>query len=69
MIDTLLNKDSLLSDVARALPRTIAVFEDAGIDYCCKGARTLEEAAGSAGFTTEELLSMLDAAPPNGEPD
>ena len=69
LMERLLKGDSVLADVARALPQTIAVFEDAGIDYCCKGARTLDDAAGSAGFTTDELLSMLGAAPPNDERD
>jgi regulator of cell morphogenesis and NO signaling len=69
LIEDILKADAALADVARALPQTIAVFEEAGIDYCCKGARSLDDAAGSAGFTTGDLLAMLDAAPPNGERD
>lgn len=69
LIESILKGDSALADVARAMPHTIAVFEDAGIDYSCKGARSLDEAAGSAGFTTDDLLAMLNAAPPNEEPD
>jgi len=69
LIEGVLKSDAALADIARALPQTISVFEEAGIDYCCKGARPLHEAAGSAGFTTDELLSMLEAAPTNGERD
>jgi regulator of cell morphogenesis and NO signaling len=69
LIESILKSDSVVADIARALPQTIAVFEDAGIDYCCKGGRSLDEAAGSAGFTTDDLLAKLNAAPSNGERD
>jgi regulator of cell morphogenesis and NO signaling len=69
LTESILKSDAVLADVARTLPQTIAVFEEAGIDYSCKGARPLHEAAGSAGFTADELLSMLNAAPPSGERD
>ena len=69
LIESILKADATLADIARSLPHTIPVFEEAGIDYCCKGSRPLEEAAASAGFLVDELLTMLNAAQDNGERD
>ena len=50
--------------------RTAAVFERHGIDYCCGGDRTIDEACREAGVSVEVVLADLaalpdtDAAPP-----
>jgi len=50
--------------------RTAAVFERHGIDYCCGGDRTIDQACREAGVSAEAVLADLaalpdtDAAPP-----
>lgn len=51
-----------LAEVARRRPRTIDVFEEAGIDYSCKGARSLADAAADAGLSPSDLIGRLCAA-------
>ncbi|WP_417238673.1 iron-sulfur cluster repair di-iron protein [Bizionia sp.] len=41
--------------------RTAAVFSNYGIDFCCKGHRTVEEVCNKNGVNPDELLSKLDA--------
>ncbi len=41
--------------------RTAAVFSNYGIDFCCKGHRTLEDVCNKNGIDTYELLNKLDA--------
>lgn len=67
MVETMtLTPELTIAEVARNLPHSIPVFETAGIDYCCKGARSLADAAAASGFTPEELIARLEAASPNG---
>jgi regulator of cell morphogenesis and NO signaling len=48
-------------EIAVALPGATRVFERMGIDYCCGGAKPLEEACASAGVETAALLGELEA--------
>ncbi|TYB77071.1 iron-sulfur cluster repair di-iron protein [Bizionia myxarmorum] len=41
--------------------RTAAVFSNYGIDFCCKGHRTVEEVCDKNGVNPNELLDKLDA--------
>ena len=43
-------------------PRTKAVFERFGIDYCCGGSTSLAVAAQECGHTLAEVTAALDAA-------
>lgn len=58
-----------IAEIARMMPQAVAVFEEAGIDYCCRGARSLADAAAGAGFTADELIGLILAAPCDGLPD
>ena len=49
-----------LSDLMRELPQAAQVFEDAEIDYSCRGAKTLAEAARDAGYKADEILARLE---------
>jgi regulator of cell morphogenesis and NO signaling len=52
--------------------RTAAVFERHGLDFCCSGCRTIEQACRDAGVDPRAILSELDAvldAPATGTPD
>ena len=48
-----------VAEIARRMPHALDVFEEAGIDYSCRGARPLAEAAAGAGFTAEELTARI----------
>lgn len=52
----------LVGSIVARHPALSRVFERAGIDYCCGGKRTLEEACRCKGIDTEEILSRLNAA-------
>jgi regulator of cell morphogenesis and NO signaling len=49
----------VLDDPARA-----ELFERLGIDYCCRGSRTLEEACAQQGLDAPTVAAVLDANPP-----
>ncbi|HEX9795138.1 MAG TPA: iron-sulfur cluster repair di-iron protein [Planctomycetota bacterium] len=51
-----------VGEIAATLPATVAVLESHGIDYCCGGIQTLEQAAGRAGVGLEALIEELAAA-------
>lgn len=53
-----------IAEIADIFPQAIDVFEDAGIDYSCKGARPLADAAAAAGSRADELIALIQAAPP-----
>lgn len=58
-----LTPDLTLAEVARNLPQAVDIFENAGIDYSCRGARSLGEAAAGVGLSAEELIDEILAAP------
>jgi len=47
--------------------RAAAVFERFGIDFCCSGRRTLEDACLAAAADPDAVVRALDALPPPGE--
>src|SRR4051794_22217015 len=56
------------AELAVALPQSISVLERLGIDSCCNGQQTVERAPRTNAITTDELLSLINAAPaPAGE--
>ncbi len=48
--------------LALEIPAATRVFEQLGIDYCCGGAQTLEEACRGANLPLERVLESLEAA-------
>jgi regulator of cell morphogenesis and NO signaling len=54
--------DTILGDIAAAVPASLAVFERLGLDYCCGGKRPLKDAAADAGLDPEEVLRRIDEA-------
>ena len=58
-----------VAEIARLMPQAVAVFEAAGIDYSCRGARSLADAAAGAGFTAEELAERIAGTPADGLTD
>ncbi|WP_276967933.1 iron-sulfur cluster repair di-iron protein [Chryseobacterium sp.] len=45
--------------------RTAAIFKRHGIDFCCKGGRTIEEACSHKKLAPEKIYEELDALPKN----
>ena len=61
-----LRPDLTVNDLLRDLPGTLAVLAAAGIDTCCGGAATLEQAAARAGLGWHELRTRLET--PTADP-
>lgn len=57
-----ITKDLVVNDVIRDYPGTIGVFTNFGIDSCCGGAVSIEEAARRDGAALDELLDALNKA-------
>jgi len=47
-------------ELAVELPGAARVFEKLGIDYCCGGAKSLQDACGDARLAVEEVIRSLD---------
>jgi regulator of cell morphogenesis and NO signaling len=45
-------------------PGRAETFERLGLDYCCRGSRTLEEACTQRGLDAHTVAALLEAAPP-----
>jgi regulator of cell morphogenesis and NO signaling len=52
-------KNQKIRDIAVQHPESVRVFETLGIDYCCGGARPLEEACEKANVPVGKLLELL----------
>lgn len=57
-------------ELAVELPQATRVFEKLGIDYCCGGGKSLQEACSAANVGVDEVLQSLETpAPSNGGVD
>jgi len=52
-----------VSEIVTADPRAAAVFEQFGIDFCCGGRRTFDEACRAAAVDPGAVVSALDVLP------
>lgn len=53
------NSETKVKDIALSSPAARRVLEDAGLDYCCGGSKSLHEACLRADVSSEEILSRL----------
>ena len=53
------NSETKVKDIALANPAARQVLEDAGLDYCCGGGKSLHEACMHADVPAEEILKRL----------
>lgn len=53
------NDETKVKDIALSNPAARQILEDAGLDYCCGGGRSLHEACLHADVATEEILNRL----------
>jgi regulator of cell morphogenesis and NO signaling len=58
-----------LADVVAEQTDTTRVFEKLGLDYCCHGDRTVDEACRAAGLDTHAVVEMLNAVSGSDEAD
>lgn len=49
-----------VAEIAVEMPRSIPYFEERGIDYCCGGKKSLQEACSKAGLPVEEAVAALE---------
>ena len=54
-----ITKQITLAEVVREKFRTAAIFESYGLDYCCRGNRSIEEACKEKKLDAEKLISEL----------
>ncbi|HEU5209939.1 MAG TPA: DUF542 domain-containing protein [Longimicrobiales bacterium] len=54
--------DRTVNEVVRMHPVTVAVFNRFGIDSCCGGASSIQDAAVRDGADPDELLAALNQA-------
>jgi regulator of cell morphogenesis and NO signaling len=52
-----------LADIVAERTESSRVFERFGLDYCCHGDRTLDEACRAAGLQTATVAELLEAVP------
>src|SRR6185369_16076097 len=55
-----INATKTVRDLATEIPGATRVFEKAGIDYCCGGGKTIEEACAAAGVSVDAVVRSLD---------
>lgn len=53
------NAGTRVNEIALSKPGARRVLEDAGVDYCCGGGKSLHDACLQAGVTTDEILKRL----------
>jgi len=54
--------ESIIRDIAIDQPGTVRVFERFGIDYCCGGKKSLEQACSDLQLSVEQVLEKLEQA-------
>jgi len=58
-------KTDFIGDIVAEDFRTAAVFKRHGIDFCCKGGRTIEEACSNKKLNPEEIYNEIENLPKN----
>lgn len=53
-------------DIVRQYPSTVPIFEELGIDYCCGGGKTLENACRDRKLALDKVVSALTGALADG---
>lgn len=56
-------------DIALSSPQARQVLEEAGVDYCCGGGKSLHDACLTAGVSAEEILGRLRENSKNVNPE
>lgn len=56
------SQETKVKDIAKSSSVATRVLEQAGLDYCCGGNRSLHDACTEAGVSSEEIMQRLHAA-------
>lgn len=56
-----MEQTNTIGELAVAMPASIPVLERLGVDYCCHGDQTIQQACRDAGVTAEELLRLIES--------
>jgi regulator of cell morphogenesis and NO signaling len=65
---TTISPDTTLAEVVTGNPRLAAELERRGLDYCCGGARTLDQACTAEGLDAEVVVTELAALAGDSQP-
>jgi regulator of cell morphogenesis and NO signaling len=63
------SRETKLKDIALSNPAARQALEDAGLDYCCGGGKSLHESCLHADVSPEEILDRLRENSKNNGPD
>ena len=63
------NDETKVKDIALSNPAARQILEDAGLDYCCGGGKSLHEACLHADVPAEEILTRLRENSKHVDPD
>ena len=58
----MLDTAKTVREIAVEMPQATRVFEKLGIDYCCGGAKSLEQACAAANLNVRQVLQSLETA-------
>ncbi len=56
------DNETRLKEIAVSSPAAAQILEEAGVDYCCGGGRSLHDGCAEAGISAEEILARLSAS-------
>jgi len=59
-IQEYVSADMRINEVVRVHPETVSIFHRYGMDACCGGAKTIEEAAAAHRLDLAEVLEALN---------
>ncbi len=51
--------ETKVKEIAAANPRATRILEQAGVDYCCGGNKSLHDACAHLGVSEEEIMERL----------
>ena len=60
----MLDTTKTVREIAVEMPQATRIFETLGIDYCCGGQKSLNEACAAANLNVSEVLASLEKATP-----
>ncbi len=64
-----LNTNQTVREIAVENPETVRIFESFGIDYCCGGRQSLQDACFAASVPLQDVLQRLKATPQTAAPE